>query len=121
MLDRNSITYRINDLIWNIETVDESSDHLKIDDPNSSFDSAYGITDAENLTIYLQREKLDSQLYMRYMIHELTHAYILSYGIDADNMKEEDICLFMQSHATNIVMDAIKILEKFGYKSKLVS
>lgn len=92
----------INDLLWTIETVEPNSEYLKSDDG----DDAYGITDKERLYIYLQNDKLEEQLYIRYIIHELTHAFLFSHGLDWEHLNEEQVAYFVQSNIFNILKSA---------------
>lgn len=89
--------FKINDLTWKIEFVERDSGFLKFDDPDLV---NAGITDWHDLKIYID-QSLSDDMIQRTIIHELTHAFIFSYGY-SDMMNEEEICNFIESHLINL-------------------
>lgn len=87
----------INNLTWEIEFVERDSKFLKLDDPDLV---NAGITDRHDLKIYID-QSLSDDMIQRTIIHELTHAFIFSYGY-SDMMNEEEICKFIESHLISL-------------------
>lgn len=88
---------KINDLTWELKIVDRDSEFLKLDDPDLV---NAGITDYHDLKIYID-QSLSDDMIQRTIIHELTHAFIFSYGY-SDMMNEEEICKFIESHLISL-------------------
>lgn len=72
-------------------------------------DSEFGYCDNLMLKIYL-RDDIPIQNLQRTLLHELTHAFLYSYGHRGDEFNEENICDFIESHLLNIynLYNAIK-------------
>lgn len=60
-----------------------------------------GVTDKTVLTIYLYA-KLKGELLRKVLLHELTHAFIFSYGYYLTIEEEEFICSFMDTYAWDL-------------------
>ena len=104
-MENREVTIKINDLYWTVKTVSADAPELNPKDKEEL--GAWGLCDMETLTIYLQNERLNPQLYKRYIWHEITHAFCLSYGIRPevwanDSDAEEKLCYFMQSFGQSI-------------------
>ena len=77
---------------------------------------AYGITLFETLEIFIRKD-LHPQLIKRVIIHELTHAFLFSYGVmwnDA-TIEEEHLCTFNEQHLEEIYDGSNQLFESFGY------
>lgn len=62
-----------------------------------------GVTVRSKNKIYINKN-LQKDLFRRTIIHELTHAYIWSYGLNqVESFKEENICDFLESHGDSII------------------
>ena len=73
-----------------------------------------GITNESNLTIKVNLA-LSKQAKRHCLIHELTHAYLASFGFDyyvLKKMEVEQVCEFMAHNCDNIVDTANKILKE---------
>lgn len=91
--------FNINGLEWQLLSTEPNSDELKLDDDSGA--TNIGLTDYKNLEMYVDNS-LNEQVLKRTIIHEVTHAYLFSYGFDA-LMSEEELCDFISSNAQNIL------------------
>lgn len=96
----------VNNLTWEIEFVERDSEFLKLDDPDLV---NAGVTDRHDLKIYID-QSLSNDMIQRTIIHELTHAFIFSYGY-SDMMDEEEICQFVECQILNIY-NIVKIISE---------
>lgn len=87
----------VNNLTWEIELVERDSEFLKLDDHDLM---NAGITDGHDLKVYID-QSLPVDMIQRTIIHELTHAFIISYGY-SDMMNEEEVCNFIESHLISL-------------------
>lgn len=100
---------KINDVKWTIYKCKKDDEALKIDENSIIF----GITKFSTASIFVRTEEMNEDIIYRTLKHELAHAYIYSFGFVGDDMHEENICNFIESHAENIVNDAKKIFKEF--------
>lgn len=77
---------------------------------------ALGVCVRNKLTIYIYKG-LSYNLQNKVLIHEITHAYIFSYGYMITEEEEELICEIVSEYGENIIKDSKKILEKIFEKS----
>ena len=105
---------KINDYNWKIEVVDADDERLKIDN-----DEIFGLTNFKELKIFLVKEGMNKEVFKRTLRHELTHAYINSYGFIGYEMNEEYICNFVETYAEKIVEDTNYIYNEL-YKEEIL-
>lgn len=76
---------------------------------------AYGITHFEVSEIYIRKD-VNPQLIKRIIIHELTHAFLFSYGVMGNDseIEEERLCSFNEQHLEEIFHMTNNICEEFG-------
>lgn len=98
---------KINELNWTFETVEENDERLLIDN-----DEVFGITHFKTLEIFVVKNVLNDEVFKRTIRHELTHAYLYSYGFIGSCMDEEYICNFMEIYGEKIVEQTNDIYEK---------
>lgn len=73
-----------------------------------------GMTDNNVKIIYLSDE-LHGEFLRKVLTHEVTHAYIYSYGIFLDVMQEEMVCDILASYARDIIRITDEVYKKFNY------
>lgn len=93
---------KINNLTWTI--VVKNSEELKEIDRE-----VWGLADLTTQTIYLNSD-MHSERVDFVLIHELTHAFIYSYGFDQVKMNTEIYCDFVGTYGRNIITATDKIL-----------
>lgn len=100
---------KINNLEWQIKATTDFDENL------------FGRTDYDTLTIYIS-VRTCQQTQCCSLIHELTHAYLHSYGfMFKDNFTREDICEFVSHNLHTIVelyWDAKQELDEAKGKQK---
>ena len=110
------INIRINSINWTVIFCQDGDPALNGEQLASAEsevnESVLGITRFTQARIYI-REDVHSDIIYRTLKHELCHAYLFSYGLDGDNMSEEDIANFIESHAEKIVEDAKYLYDWF--------
>lgn len=113
-------TFKINNFTWKLFLVEEIDPNLAptLTRPQDLDLGAWAVTKVESLSIFLQNEKLDAQLYRSHIIHELVHAYLFSFGYLPEEMDEEGICYFFQHQGENILKQADEVYAKI--KDKLI-
>ncbi len=102
----------VNGLNWKIKFTNKESD-LIVDGT-----TRLGVTDRNNLTVYLF-DGLYGNLLRKVLLHELTHVWLFSYGYHLDVGVEELICGFVDSYAQDIVFMAEDLLDKNIFKENL--
>lgn len=70
-----------------------------------------GRTDCFRKIIYI-RQDLDPQTMLNVIIHELTHAFVNVYGFADMTFNQEQICVFNEIYASDIVSLANEIFRK---------
>lgn len=88
---------KINDINWYIIEENEGI-HLGKDDDNF----VVGLCDTLEHKIYLYN-KLEIEHKYKTLIHEMTHAYISSYGFKDIIFDEENICNFFEAYGKQII------------------
>lgn len=101
----NRFEYKVKMLEWNDE-------RLRMDDGELHF----GVTDMKDKEIYLANN-LDEQTLTNTIIHEVTHAYIDSYGMLQVEWTDEILADFMATHLANIC-ETLSEIEKGFSKEK---
>lgn len=113
---------KIKDYIWNVSIVSPDDMRLQIDN-----DVVFGITNFGTLDIYLVKEGIHNDVFKRTIRHELTHAYLNSYGFIGDDMNEEYICNFVEAYAeeiceqTNAIFDELTRIYQFNLENNLLA
>ena len=102
----------INGIRWKIEFTDRPED-LYLDGS-----IRLGITDRNVHTIYLS-DKLCGALLRKVLLHELTHAWLFSYGYDLDVETEELLCTFVDTYSEQISEQVDRILTSKGFRGFL--
>lgn len=96
--------FKVNNLTWQMEYVD--ADKVSM---NHEGDIYFGLTEYVPQKISI-RTQMSAELTREAVIHELTHCFLFSYGIEGgENFDEESACRFMGAHADSIV----KLADKF--------
>lgn len=96
----------INGETWCVLDVPPNSEKLK----RSNGTSSLGATHGNEHRIYMS-----NKLYSKYehvLIHELCHAFCISYGIELDLLEEERLCNFVADYGYEILDIADMILKK---------
>ena len=95
----------INDIIWHIEEVDQVPYP-----PARPGDVGMGRCSTVALRIYMLKTLTPANFH-RVLIHELSHAYIYSYGFDQVKLTQEVVCDFIAAHARQIAATASLYME----------
>lgn len=105
---------KINDLKWKV--IFAPCEHEKL---QSNSAQCLGITYFGDLQIYINKD-ISDELIKQTIVHELTHAFLFSYGIhiegDNENKLEEMICDFCGAYLDKINKISRKIIK--AWKSK---
>lgn len=99
----------INGLEWNLELVDCESDYLV----RSNGTKTIGMTDSDTNTIYISNN-LDSFLFKKVLVHELCHAYCVSYGVYLPIEYEEKLCDAIATYGKSILNLSDCIIENLN-------
>lgn len=105
----------INDLKW--EVVVKTHDDMP-NKPKDTDNVALGRTYETTLRIYLNKE-VDKQVFRTTLIHELTHAYIFSFGFTQVVLDDEVMCDFLGAYADSIVRLADSIIKTLRKEKQL--
>ena len=105
----------INNIEWDI-IFTNNTDDLKRSDGSVTF----GVTDVNVLGIFIW-SSLRGRMLRKVMIHELSHAFIFSYGYFLTLEEEEFLCSFIDTYAEDIISytdsiltEAFKEIRKFS-------
>ena len=98
---------RINGLKWNVRFVDEDDKKLVFDDEES-----LGVTYFSELEIFLSN-RMSDELCKQTIAHELTHAFLFSYGVHLPTDNEEAFCDFVVAYLSGIYKLTNKIIKDF--------
>ena len=90
---------KINGLKWKIFFVASESPKLTDEDNKRNI---LGITYFRECEIYIDKS-LSKPLRKQTVIHELVHALLFSYGINAEGATEEEICDLIGAHLDELV------------------
>ena len=94
----------INNIEWDI-IFTNNTDDLKRSDGSVTF----GVTDVNVLGIFIW-SSLRGRMLRKVMIHELSHAFIFSYGYFLTLEEEEFLCSFIDTYAEDIISYTYSIL-----------
>ena len=105
----------INNIEWDI-IFTNNTDDLKRSDGSITF----GVTDVNVLGIFIW-SSLRGRMLRKVMLHELSHAFIFSYGYYLTLEEEEFLCSFIDTYAEDIISytdsiltEAFKEIRKFS-------
>lgn len=105
----------INGIEWNIVLTHDRED-LKRSDGSVTL----GVTDLNCTTIFLW-DGLHGDLLRKVLIHEMSHAFVFSYGYTISVEEEEFLCSFIDTYAEDIIsesesllLDGFKKMKKFS-------
>lgn len=98
------IRLMINGLEWKIIHTNNNS-LLRRNDGSYTI----GICDRNNLCIYIKKN-LGYYLNRDVTVHEVTHAFVYSYGYNLTEEEEEFLCEFVSKYSNDILKDADRIL-----------
>lgn len=87
----------INGFEWEVVFTSSAKDLMRSDGSLT-----FGVTDRNVMCIYLS-SSLKGSLLRKVLLHELTHAFIFSYGYYLTIDEEEFICSFMDCYAYDLV------------------
>lgn len=103
------VNIRINSINWTVIFCEEGDPAFESEPSDTAEseagESVLGITKFAQAQIYV-RQDVQKDIMYRTLKHELCHAFLFSYGWDGNDMNEEDIANFVESHAEKIVEDA---------------
>ena len=97
----------INGYVWDI-IYTSNSDNLKRSDGTITL----GVTDINLMSIFVY-SKLNDYIRSKVLIHELTHAYMFSYGYYIPIEQEEFICSFVENYAIDIINKCDDIISNY--------
>lgn len=116
------VNVRINSINWSVIFCEKGEPALDGDTSETAGseinESTLSITWFSQARIYVRKDVHNDIVY-RTLKHELCHAYLFSYGLDGNDMSEEDIACFLESHAENIVNDAKRLYNR--YRSEAIA
>lgn len=101
--------FTINGLDWNLEFVSNESSLLC----RSNGSRTIGMTDSETQTIYIA-EGLSSTMLRKVLVHELCHAYCVSYGVYLPIEYEEKLCDAIATYGKSILSLSDCIIENLN-------
>lgn len=99
----------LNGLRWEICFVFKEDDNLNQLKKEENY-IAYGLTNAFEQKIYINRDLNEVQM-KRTLMHELTHAFLFSYGFDDHVFNEEELCQFVGQNTMYLVQVVNGILD----------
>ena len=88
---------KINDIEWDIIFTNNTKE-LQRSDGSVTF----GVTDVNILGIFIW-SSLRGRMLRKVMVHELSHAFIFSYGYFLTLEEEEFLCSFIDTYAEDII------------------
>ena len=110
------IKIRINGITWKIIGTSAGDEAF---DANEG-EEVMGITWFTKGEIYLVVDNISSELLYRTIKHELTHAFLFSYGINKEELTEEEVCNFVEVYAEDIIKKANSIFNRLTKNSIIV-
>lgn len=105
----------VNDVEWSIIFVEPNSNDLRRDDGSITL----GVCDSNVKCIFISNA-LRGSLYEKVLIHELTHAWIFSYGIYLTLDQEEFVCEFVSNYGRGILSMADELISASVFKYRAV-
>lgn len=97
----------INNIVWKIKFIPESSRNLRRDDGSWTI----GMTDNNKHIIYVSNN-LDPVTLKHVLCHELVHAYCSSYGLYIERSEEERLANYVADYGYGILEKVDLILSK---------
>lgn len=104
--------FKIGQFDWSLYLVGSDESKLMVDDQ-----LCFGACNFAHLQICLSNQELAEQVRKATLVHELTHAFLYSFGMQNDTYNEEQFCDFMESHAKTII-EMSESLYKLVVKAK---
>jgi len=104
------IKFKVNNIEWTIEIVEYNDENLKMEEN----DYRMSVTHYNEAKIYVQKEVFDSDesLIRTILMHEITHAYELSYGMLQVFWDNEIVADFIGVHGKSILETYYEIMGK---------
>jgi len=93
---------KVNQTVYTIKELHEPHNQIEVDG-----ESAWGITVFSHGLIFLEKNLIPS-VKRSTLIHELTHAHLMEYGLNHEHKTIEEVCDFMGAFADTIVQIADK-------------
>jgi hypothetical protein len=93
---------KVNQTVYTIKELHEPHNEVEIDS-----ESAWGVTVFSHGLIFLEKNLIPS-VKRSTLIHELTHAHLMEYGMNHEHKTIEEVCDFMGAFADTIVQIADK-------------
>lgn len=107
--------FQVNGVYWNVVFVNSNSNDLRRDDGTITL----GVCDNNVKCIFISNA-LRGLLYERVLIHELTHAWIFSYGIYLSLEQEEFVCEFVSHYGRSILNMADELISASVFKYRVL-
>ena len=104
--------FTIGQFDWELYLVGDKDTKLMVDDQQ-----CFGYCNFANLQVCISNIEMAAQVRKATLVHELTHAFLYSYGYQKDSYDEEQFCDFMESHGKTII-ELSEQLYKFLMKAK---
>lgn len=111
----SAMRFQVNGIYWKVIFVNPSSDDLRRDDGSITL----GVCDNNVKCIYIS-SALRGLLYEKVLIHELTHAWIFSYGIYLTLEQEEFVCEFVSNYGRDILSMADELISASVFKYRVL-
>lgn len=102
------IKVKINGITWKVFGTSADDEAFNAEEG----EEVMGITWFTKGEIYLVTENISSELLYRTIKHELTHAFLFSYGINKETLTEEEVCNFVEVYAEDIIKKANSIFKR---------
>ena len=102
---------KINNIDYGIKVIDWDDERLRMPDGDYHF----GVTNFKEKEIYIANNLKDETM-TNTLIHELTHAFIDSYGLLQVEWNDEIVADFMGAHLENIVNTLQEISDEMTRK-----
>lgn len=100
----------INNLTWKVYFVKNGDSHLE---QNENEQNVCGITHFSDLKIYINKD-INYDLIERTIRHELTHAYLFSYGMGQyETFTEENVCDIVETYGKSICLATDVLMSEF--------
>lgn len=107
------IKVKINGITWKVFGTSADDEAFNAEEG----EEVMGITWFTKGEIYLVTENISSELLYRTIKHELTHAFLFSYGINKETLTEEEVCNFVEVYAEDIIKKANSIFKRLTKNS----
>lgn len=99
---------KLNNLEWEVLFVDNDDCYLQRGDLQQG-EVNLGLTNTTKLKIFINKD-IPLELQKRILVHELTRAFLFSFGFDEMTLSEEELCNLMGMNASHLVELANEIL-----------